>query len=293
MRIVVCVKQIAHTYARTGMDPDHYYLSPQDQVYRVNPCDELAVGMALYAKKLAGEGEIFLLTLGPIVAGEALLRCMALGADHLCQVEMEGRVDTWQKTVFLSRTIQNLKADLVLCGKESLDTRNGQVGAFLAHHLRLPFVSCVRKMLLIKKGEMFQAERNAGRGMREIIQCPLPAVFSVDPGAGVLPMPTWGEKQRAESLPVQKYLYDKDAVVPKVVVTETFCPRPRPKTVPPPDSGLPAFERVQQLLAGSLVEKKGEVLTGDLPSQVEGILEFLKKNQFLQTGAKTELKSEN
>ncbi len=58
MRIVVCVKQVAHTYARTGMDPEQYYLSPQDQVYRVNPCDELAVGMALKAKKLAGEGEI-------------------------------------------------------------------------------------------------------------------------------------------------------------------------------------------------------------------------------------------
>ena len=63
MRIVVCVKQIAHTYARTGMDPDQYYLAPEDQVFRVNPCDELAIGMALHAKKIAGEAKIFLLTL--------------------------------------------------------------------------------------------------------------------------------------------------------------------------------------------------------------------------------------
>ena len=281
MRIVVCVKQISHTYTRTGMDPDQYYLSPRDHVYRVNPCDELAMGMALTAKRLAGEGEIVLLTLGPIVAWDALLRCMAPGADHLCQVEMEGRIDPWQKAMFLSRAIGYVDADLVLCGKESLDTRNGQVGAFLAHHLRVPFVSCVRTINRLKKGETALMERNAGRGIREILECPLPAVFSVDPGAGTLPMPTWKEKQRLGSLPVQKYLFDKDSVAPKVVVKRVFPPRPRPKPVMPPDSRLHAFDRVQQLLTGSLVEKKGEMLTGNLPSQVEALVEFLRKNKLL------------
>lgn len=281
MRIVVCVKQVAQTYARTGKDPEQYYLSPQDQIYSINPCDELAVGMALKAKILAGEGEIVLLTLGPIVAWEALLRCMALGADHLCQVEMEGRMDPWQKSVFLSRAIGHMDADLVLCGKESLDTRNGQVGAFLAHHLHVPFVSCVRTINRLKKSETTLMERNAGRGKREIIECPLPAVFSVDPGAGTLPMPSWKEKQRLGSLPVQKYLFDKDSVAPKVVVKRIFPPRPRPKPVMPPDSRLHAFDRVQQLLTGSLVEKKGEMLTGDLLSQVDGIVEFLRKNRLL------------
>ena len=281
MRIVVCVKQIAHTYARTGMDPDQYYLAPEDQVFRVNPCDELAIGMALHAKKVAGEAKIFLLTLGPIVAEEALLRCMALGADHLCQVDMEDKMDPWQKSVFLSRTIRNLRADLVLCGKESLDTRNGQVGAFLAHHLNFPFISSVRNMTRLEKDGTSRVERTAGRGTREIVECPLPAVFSVDPGAGFSPMPTWKEKQRARSLPVRKYLYDKDSVVPKVAVAKAFSPRPRPKSVTPPDNQLHAFERVQQLLTGSLVEKKGDMLVGDLQSQVEGILGFMKKNKLL------------
>ena len=281
MRIVVCVKQIAHTYARTGMEPDRYYLSPQDRVYRINPCDELAVGMALHAKKLAGEGEIFLLTLGPMVAEEALLRCMARGADHLCHLEMEGRMDPWQKSVFLSRAIRHMDAGLVFCGKESLDTRNGQVGALLAHHLDVPFVSCIRKMTELRQGKTSLVERNAGRGVREVVECPLPAVFSVDPGAGNPPMPTWEETQRSGSLPIQKYLYDKGSVVPKVVVRGAFPPRPRPKPVAPPDSGLQAFDRVQQLLAGSLVEKKGQMLTGDLPSQVEGVVEFIKINRLL------------
>lgn len=288
MRIVVCVKQIAHTYARTGMDPDQYYLTPEDRVFRINPCDELAMGMALHAKELVGEGKIFLLTLGPILAGDALLRCMAFGADHLCQVEMEDKMDSWRKSVFLSQTIRNLRADLVFCGKESLDTRNGQMGAFLAHHLNLPFVSCIRRITRLQKKGASRVERNAGRGTREIVECSLPAVFSVDPGAGISPMPTWKEKQRVGSLPVRKYLYDKDSVVPKVVAARTFPPRPRPKQIKSPDSRLHAFGRIQQLLTGSLVEKKGEMLVGELPSQVESILEFLKKNKLLHSDKEKE-----
>ena len=46
MRIIVCVKQICHTYARTGMDPEKNFLAPDDKIYRVNPHDEVAMGLA-------------------------------------------------------------------------------------------------------------------------------------------------------------------------------------------------------------------------------------------------------
>ncbi len=42
------------------------------------------------------------------------------------------------------------------------------------------------------------------------------------PAPAIRPCPTWKEKQRSGSLPVQKYLYDKDSVVPKVVVKRSF-----------------------------------------------------------------------
>ncbi len=37
MRIAVCVKQISHAYARTGIDPERDFLAPEDEVFRVNP----------------------------------------------------------------------------------------------------------------------------------------------------------------------------------------------------------------------------------------------------------------
>ena len=95
MRIAVCVKQISHAYARTGIDPERDFLAPEDEVFRVNPYDELAVAVALRTKRLVGEGEISVLTLGPIIAEKELRRCMAMGVDHLYQIDIPGRVDPW------------------------------------------------------------------------------------------------------------------------------------------------------------------------------------------------------
>ena len=281
MRIVVCVKQISHTYARTGMDPERDFLAPEDQVFRINPYDELAVAMALRTKKLVGEGEISVLTLGPIITEKELRRCMAMGADHLYRIDITGRVDPWQKSAFLARAIKGMGADLVLCGKESIDSRNGQVGAFVAHHLRVPFVSCIRDISISSDRGSLEVERSAGRGIREVIECPLPAVLSVDAGAIEPPFPTYEEKKQSQTLPVHRIIYDKDTVFPLSICTKTIPPRPRPKKVPVPDPRLDAFNRIGQLLTGSRIEKKGEILRGSPESQVEGIISFLEGHGFL------------
>jgi len=283
MRIVVCVKQISHAYTRTGMNPERDFLGPEDEVFRVNPYDELAVAVALRIKDLVGEGEINVLTLGPIIAEKELRRCMAMGADHLYQIDMTGRVDTWQKSLFLARAIKGIGADLVLCGKESIDSRNGQVGAFVAHHLRVPFVSCIRDISISSDKRSLEVQRSAGRGIREVIECPVPAVFSVDSGAIEPPLPTYEDKKQSQTLPVQKIIYDKDSVFPQSICTKTFPPRPRPKKALAPDPRLDAFNRIGQLLTGSRIEKKGEMLRGSPESQVEGIISFLDGHGFLES----------
>lgn len=283
MKIVVCVKQICHTYARTGMDPERDFLAADDEVFLINPCDEQAVGIALRTKELVGSGKIVLLTLGPLIAETGLRRCMAMGADHLYQIDVTGRMDTWSKSTFLARAIKNMGADLVLCGKESLDSRNGQVGAFVAHHLGMPFVSCIRDISVSADNEYAEVQRSAGRGIREVIECPLPAVLSVDAGAIVPPFPAYEEKKQSQSLPAQRIIFDKDTVFPKSICTKTFPPRPRPKKALTPDSRLDAYDRIEQLLTGSRVEKKGEILRGDPESQVKGIISFLDGHGFLKS----------
>ena len=237
-----------------------------------------------------------LLTLGPMIAEDEMRRCMATGADDLYQINVNGhppyaedpldQPDPWVKSDLMARAVKDLRGDLVLCGKASLDKGSGQVGALLAHRLDLPFVSAITDLTITdlsmdKSGSTLQVQRSAGRGVREIIECRLRAVFSVDLGPD-LRLPKFAGRQWAKSYVPKQLDFGADVDPPKMVCAHRFQPRPRPKIVPAPDSRLQAYERIMQLLSGSKVEKKGEMLTGSPESQVDGIIAFLKANGFLE-----------
>jgi electron transfer flavoprotein beta subunit len=281
MKIVVCLKQIAHTYCRSGFDPEEHFLAPEDTLYRINPYDEAALELALGAKASLGQGEITLLTLGPLTAEAELRRCLALGADHLYLVAGESESDPWVKSIYLARAIEDLSAQVILCGKESLDKQNGQMGALLAHHLKRPFVSAITQLTFSADHHSGTVQRSGGRGVRETILCPLPAVFSVDRGGPGLPLPTYPDKKQAWFVPLHQIGYTDPRPDPKTMMSEVFPPRPRPKRVPAPNSFRPAYERIEQLLSGTSIQKNGIVLTGSPETQAEGILSFLQNNGFL------------
>jgi electron transfer flavoprotein beta subunit len=292
MKIIVCAKQIRHTYARTGKSPESDFISPEDGIYRVNPHDEAALELALRLKDGYDNITVTLLTLGPMIAEIEMRRCLAAGADDLYQINVHGQnptdsdpldqPDPWVKSDLMARAVEELKGELVLCGKESLDKGSGQLGALLAYRLDLPFVSAITDLSMDDTGGKLQVQRSAGRGVREIIECRLPAVFSVDLGLD-LRLPKFARRSWAETYAPRQLDYGADVDAPKIVCNRRFQPRPRPKLVAAPDSRQHAYERIMQLLTGSKVEKKGEILTGSPESQVEGIVAFLKTNGFLET----------
>jgi electron transfer flavoprotein beta subunit len=291
MKIIVCAKQIRHTYARSGASPETGYLDEADSIFRVNPHDEAALELALRLKDQSDGTEVVLLTLGPAIAADELRRCLATGADHWVQLDGDGsqpqpaadpldQPDPWIKAALLAKGIQALGGDLVLCGKASMDRGNGQVAALLARRLGRPFVSAITALSLEASGGI-KVQRSAGRGVREMIACGLPAVCSVDLG-GALRLPPLPRRQWAQVFRPQHLSATIEEERARLVTLSRFQPRPRPRCVPPPDSRQPAYDRVMQLLTGSTVEKSGEILTGSVESQVEGILTFLRRHDFLE-----------
>ncbi|UCG09543.1 MAG: hypothetical protein JSV83_13245 [Desulfobacterales bacterium] len=171
----------------------------------------------------------------------------------------------------------------MLCGNESLDTQNGQVGALVAHHLKVPFVSAITSIETIQNNTRTTVRRSCGRGVREEIQCKLPAVFSVDL-AGIEPrLPTYQARRKADAYAVQTRACASKDVKPKLISEKIYPPRPRPKKVPAPDSRQDAYHRIQQLLAGSRIEKRSELLAGPTESQVDRIISFLLKHGFVKS----------
>ena len=287
MNICVCVKQLEQTYARTGMDPERHFLNPEDRIRRVNPYDEAAVTLALKAKARLTEARVVLLTLGAMRAEEEVWRLMGLGADQLCHVEPSrpedpaAPLDSWTKAALLARAVRSIGADIVLCGKASIDRSNGLVGAYMAHQLERPFVSAIMDLDIETGAAPARVTQNAGKGRRRIVECRLPAVFSVELSAGSPALPAFASVRAARHQPVTRMVCDPDAIHPRTRCVGIDAPRPRTRPVDAPDSGLAAFDRIAHLLAGSKIDKKGKIVTGSPESQVQEIIDFLEANGFL------------
>jgi electron transfer flavoprotein beta subunit len=258
MRIIVCIKQIQHVFGKTGRDYATNFISHHDEIYCINPLDIAALELALR-------------------------RCLAMGADELCQIDNSDIIDGWTKSLLLADAVKELKADLVFCGEKSMDSGSGQVGPFMAAHLGLPFISRVTDITVQKSGLPVRAERNCGRGKREIVECGVPAVFSAVLGPKIPRYPSLENKRRLSREPIRKLSVRQQTSPAKVISTRVFSARPRPKQIVPPDSSLPAFQRIEQLLRGSSVEKKGEMVKGTPEQQVERIISFLQERDFLKS----------
>jgi len=281
MRIVVCVKQISHTYARTGMDPSRDYIAPEDQVILTNPCDEAAMETAVRLKEENAGSQVIVVTLGPLLSEKELRRLAAFGADECVHIECNGELDPWAKSVLLSRVLRSLEGDLVLCGRESLDRGNGQVGPFCARRLDMPFLGPLLEASVDLERQKVRGVKKGRRGVRQVLECPLPAVIGMDLGGLEIRFPSYEARVRAENVPVLKIEGGPVEAGPGTERKRVFPPKPRAGAVPAPDPRLSAEERIDFLLSGSRVEKKGEILTGDADALAAEVAAYLEKEGFI------------
>lgn len=280
-RIVVCLKQVRHRYARTGLDPERKYLAPEDEVLLINPHDEAALNLAVEMKSQIG-GKVAALVLGSIFAQEDLQRCLALGADVFVNVEGCVAEDTWSKSLAIAEALRRLSPTLVLCGLESLDGKNGQMGAFLARHLDLPFVSAIQKVDLDLGSRTARIQRAAGLGEREIVSSSLPAVLSVDAGAASMKLATIAGRRKAGDMVYRQFMLQGDLEKPMQRILEEIPPRPRCNAKDAPSPKLGWYERVENLLSGSSVDKQVRLLQGEPDRIAEDIVEFLVEMDILE-----------
>lgn len=290
MRIVVCVKQIEHIYARTGLDPSTQFIADEDRVNIINPLDELAVEEAVRLREARG-GEIILLTVGALIAERELRYCFAMGADRLIRIDDSAfdATDAWTTAVLLSAAIGRIAPDLVLCGKQALDERCGQVGVTIAERLDLPCVSGITRLDLKVEGDMAIVHRALERGDREVVECSLPAVFTVEKGLNEPRYPTLEHLLEANEKEIECWDASALGVEPGLMVRRTTVvkvtpPKPRTKKIAAPASSMSAQARIRMLMGGGAGKKKKEdTKLVELPPReaAEKALEFLIEKKLL------------
>ena len=181
MKVAVCIKQVP-VVSMLKFDDETRRLVREGVPTEVNPFDVLAMSAASLLKQTIPL-ELVVYTMGPPQARDALVQCLAMGADravHLVDQAFAGS-DTLATARALSMALRREKFDLIICGRTSVDAETAQVGPEIAELLDLPQITVVRHLEVSDSGTGITAERLSDSGY-EVVYCRLPALITVTEG---------------------------------------------------------------------------------------------------------------
>jgi electron transfer flavoprotein beta subunit len=180
MRIYVCVKHVPDTAARITVVGGTGFA--ETCKFIVNPYDEYAVEEAVRLARKNGGGEVVVVTVGKEAAVASMRAALALGAQRGILVKTDAQfLDSRTTSLALKKAIERDGApDLILTGKQSVDSEGMQTPYRLAQALGMPVVSEVVKLTVA--GRRALVEREIEGGGREVLEVGLPCVVGATRG---------------------------------------------------------------------------------------------------------------
>ena len=177
VKIVVCIKQVPDT-AEVRINPETGTLIREGVPSIINPYDMHAIEAGLQIREKAG-GNLTIVTMGPPQAESALRYDISMGADDavLLTDKAFAGSDTWATSYILSKAIEKLGADIIICGKQAIDGDTAQVGPETAEFLGIPHISYVRRIEDVDRNSI-RVQRMMDEGY-DIIESSLPVLLTV------------------------------------------------------------------------------------------------------------------
>ncbi len=261
MNVVVCIKQVPGT-TEVKIDLQTNTLVREGMETIVNPFDMYALEEGIRLKE-QHQGKVAAISMGPPQAEEALREAVALGVDEaflLSDPAFEGS-DTWATSYILAKAITKLaEFDLIICGRQTMDSDTGQVAPQLAESLGLPFVSYVSQIEEIKEGYM-RVQQMVEEG-HQVVEMPLPGVISVVKEINVPRLPS-----------LRGLMKSKQAQIPVWTAQELGVDMNKVGVSGSPTQVIKLFH--PQRASG------GELFQGNPESQVEQLMERLRETKII------------
>jgi electron transfer flavoprotein beta subunit len=179
VKIIVCIKQVPAKDAPLAIDGN--WIKESDIGFEMNEPDSYALEEALRLKE-KHNGEVIALSFGPARIKQTIKEALAKGADRAIHIADDhfAQLDPLGTAKVLAAAIGNEKCDLVLTGLQSDDHGFGQTGVLLAALLNLPHATIIMA-IDVQDGKM-KLKRELEAGWFQWIECPLPAVLSIQSG---------------------------------------------------------------------------------------------------------------
>jgi len=179
MNIAVCLKQTFDTEAKISLNSSGK-IDDANVTRCINPYDEYAVEAGLKLKEKFG-GEVTIVSVGGEKTPESMRTALAMGADKgiLIKDPALEQADEWVVAEVLAKAISQIPYDIILSGRIAVDDQSAQVAIRVAEALGLPSVSTVLALEVEENKAVATREIDGGT---EVIEVPLPAVFTAQKG---------------------------------------------------------------------------------------------------------------
>lgn len=177
MKILVSVKRVVDYKALIRIKQDGSGVETTNVKMSMNPFDEIAIEEAVRLKEKGLASEIIVMSIGSDSCQETLRTALAMGADRAILVTSEVEIQPLAAAKILKKITEQEAVQLVILGKQAIDTDNNQVGQMLAALLNWPQGTFASHLNFHDDGVSVTREIDGGL---ETIFLHLPAVITTD-----------------------------------------------------------------------------------------------------------------
>lgn len=177
MKLLVAIKRVVDYNVKIRVKGDGSDVELANVKMGINPFCEIAVEEGVRLREAGVASELVVVTFGPDAAAEQLRHALALGADRARHYVTDETLAPLTVARALHKVCELEQPDLVLLGKQSIDSDNNQVAQMLAALNDWPLATCA-SALKVEAGELL-VTREIDGGL-ETLGMPLPAVVSAD-----------------------------------------------------------------------------------------------------------------
>ena len=177
MKILVPIKRAIDYNVKVRVKPDNSGVDLSNVKMAINPFCEIAIEEAIRLKEKGIATEVVAVSIGDKSCQEQIRTALALGADRGIQIDTSETLDSLQIAKLLQKMVEQEQPELVILGKQSIDSDNNQTGQMLAALCGMPqgtFASVVN----VENGQI-QVTREVDGGL-QTVELSLPAVVTVD-----------------------------------------------------------------------------------------------------------------
>jgi len=177
MKVLVPIKRVIDYNVKVRVKADNSNVDLANVKMAINPFCEIAVEEAVRLKEAGTATEVIVVSIGDKSCQEQLRTALALGADRAIQIETDESLDALNIAKLLQKTVEEEQPQLVILGKQSIDSDNNQTGQMLAALTGMPQGTFASEVKV--EGDKVNVTREVDSGL-QTVALNLPAIVTTD-----------------------------------------------------------------------------------------------------------------